>query len=267
MHQRPRETTHVRTADNSQLNLEGIGAVPLLIRSPTESREVLLNLCCVNYVPALHENYFSVSAASGNGILTVFDDSYVYLYSASDSGLITQGTRLGDVYYLQGAKHQPSAISLHNISDTSAASEAIWHARMCHVNPTRVKSLMRGLVTGMNVKDRKPYFCESCQYGKATRRPFKSISSVPKATVVLGRVCVDLCGPMKLQSTDGERYMLVILDQYTRYVQILCIREKSDAFARFKSYCIRTQNTHDREIKILRADGGDNSTPYNSQTS
>ena len=49
---------------------------------------------------------------------------------------------------------------------------------------------------------------------------------------------------------------MVILDQHSRYVEVHCIREKSEALSRYQIYCNKAHTLHDRKIKFLRADGG-----------
>ena len=141
------------------------------------------------------------------------------------------------IYLLQSDsnRHVVNDISLSN-----AAPEAIWHARMGHVSPRRgrVKTLMRGLASSMKVKVNKTYFCESCHFGKAMRKHFNSISDFPQAIDVLGRICVDLYGPTRIQSVDNEQYILVILDQFSRYVEAHCLRTKSEALFRYRSSTI-----------------------------
>ncbi|KAK2389118.1 secreted RxLR effector protein [Trifolium repens] len=48
-------------------------------------------------------------------------------------------------------------------------------------------------------------------------------------------------GPIQVESLEGKRYVLVVVDDYSRYTWVNFIREKSDAFDVFKELCIQIQ--------------------------
>jgi hypothetical protein len=144
-------TKFIRAADNSALVIAGLGTVSVRVKSSKDDIDSTLNLRNVNHVPTLHENYFSVSTAADNGMITVFDESTVRLYNASDSRLIASGERQGDVYYLIGRLASPQLAIINSLSTSNTASGAVWHARMGHACPRRVKSLLRGLATGIKI--------------------------------------------------------------------------------------------------------------------
>jgi hypothetical protein len=56
--------------------------------------------------------------------------------------------------------------------------------------------------------------CEGCQYGKEDRRPFEKSLSRCKAPLEL--LHGDLMGPTQTPSYSGARYMLVLVDDFTR---------------------------------------------------
>jgi hypothetical protein len=61
---------------------------------------------------------------------------------------------------------------------------------------------------------------------------------------------------MQIQSIDNEKYLMVLIDQFSRYVEIFCLKDKAEAFSRYKIYYNRARTLHGKEIKFLRADGG-----------
>ncbi|GJT83839.1 retrovirus-related pol polyprotein from transposon TNT 1-94 [Tanacetum coccineum] len=73
--------------------------------------------------------------------------------------------------------------------------------------------LVRGLP---NVKYDKYHLCPSCQLGKSKKasHPLKAENT---NTEVLHTLHMDLCGPMRTESINGKKYVLVIVDDYTRY--------------------------------------------------
>ena len=58
--------------------------------------------------------------------------------------------------------------------------------------------------------------CEDCVKGKQHRVYFKSMKVI-STTKPLELVHIDLCGPMRTRSLNHSRYVLVIIDDYSRY--------------------------------------------------
>ncbi|GKE27189.1 retrovirus-related pol polyprotein from transposon TNT 1-94 [Tanacetum coccineum] len=52
--------------------------------------------------------------------------------------------------------------------------------------------------------------------GKAKRSTFKA-KTVPSSKGRLHLIHMDLCGPMRVESINGNKYVLVIVDDYARY--------------------------------------------------
>ncbi|MBW0491621.1 hypothetical protein O181_031336 [Austropuccinia psidii MF-1] len=75
------------------------------------------------------------------------------------------------------------------------------------------------------------------------------------ASQTLEVVYMDLCGPIQSQSLLGARYFLIIINQFTGYVMIKFLRNKSDAFGAFKDYKARSENLQGRKILKIVSDG------------
>ncbi|MGZ8925638.1 MAG: integrase catalytic domain-containing protein, partial [Nitrososphaeraceae archaeon] len=77
---------------------------------------------------------------------------------------------------------------------------------------------------------------------------------------------VDLIGPLSEVNKDGKRihlpslqgkiYILVIVDEYSRYVMVEPIQQKSDATESIISYIKQQQNATRLVLKRLHSDGG-----------
>ncbi|GJU12240.1 retrovirus-related pol polyprotein from transposon TNT 1-94 [Tanacetum coccineum] len=62
---------------------------------------------------------------------------------------------------------------------------------------------------------------------KAKRSSFKS-KAVPSSKGRLNLLHMDLCGPMRVASINGKKYILVIVDDYSRYTWTLFLRSKDE---------------------------------------
>jgi hypothetical protein len=58
--------------------------------------------------------------------------------------------------------------------------------------------------------------CKSCQFGKQSRVQFKAREH--STTRPLELIHTDLCGPTSTQSPRGERYFILLIDDYTRWL-------------------------------------------------
>ena len=47
---------------------------------------------------------------------------------------------------------------------------------------------------------------------------------------------MDLCGPMRMQSHSGKRYVFVIVNDYSRFTWTLFLATKDEAFYEFVSF-------------------------------
>jgi gag-pre-integrase-like protein len=96
----------------------------------------------------------------------------------------------------------------------------LWHRRLGHINTHTMHELIsKYLVKGLPDLDCKHSpSCDACIRGKQVRSSFK-----PKKMVSTSRPCeflhIDLCDPMHVRSTRGKSYILVIVDDYSRFTR------------------------------------------------
>jgi hypothetical protein len=69
-------------------------------------------------------------------------------------------------------------------------------------------------------------------------------------------VHTDLLGPNTTTGLKGEKYIILLVYDYTRMTAICFLRNKSEAFENFKVYKEMVENEMDSKIKCLRSDNG-----------
>jgi len=67
---------------------------------------------------------------------------------------------------------------------------------------------------------------------------------------------MDLMGPMHVESIGGKRYILVVVDDFSRFTWVNFIREKSDIFDVFKELCTQLQREKGCGSVRIRSDHG-----------
>ncbi|GJV92333.1 retrovirus-related pol polyprotein from transposon TNT 1-94 [Tanacetum coccineum] len=102
------------------------------------------------------------------------------------------------------------------LSKASKTKSWLWHRRLSHLNFGTLKKLAKdGLARGIpKLKFQKDHLCSACALGKS-----KKSSHQPKAEDTnqekLYLLHMDLCGPMRVDSINGKKYILVIADNYS----------------------------------------------------
>ncbi|GKE33092.1 retrovirus-related pol polyprotein from transposon TNT 1-94 [Tanacetum coccineum] len=106
----------------------------------------------------------------------------------------------------------------------------LWHRLLSHMNFGAINHLARhGLVRGLpQLKFKKDYLCSACAMGKIKKKPHKPKSEDTNQEK-LYLLHTDLCGPMRVASVNGKKYILVIVDDYSRFTWVKCLRSKYEA--------------------------------------
>ncbi|GJZ71668.1 retrovirus-related pol polyprotein from transposon TNT 1-94 [Tanacetum coccineum] len=85
----------------------------------------------------------------------------------------------------------------------------LWHQRLSHLNFDYINLISKkDIVIGLpKLKYVKDQLCSSCEVSKAKRSSFKS-KAVPSSKGRLNLLHMDLCGPMRVASINGKKYIL-----------------------------------------------------------
>ncbi|GKB27685.1 retrovirus-related pol polyprotein from transposon TNT 1-94 [Tanacetum coccineum] len=67
---------------------------------------------------------------------------------------------------------------------------------------------------------------------------------------------MDLCGPMRIASINGKRYVLVIVDDYSRYTWVVFLRSKDEAPEEIKNFLKRITVLLQARVIIVRTNNG-----------
>ncbi|XP_070039289.1 uncharacterized protein [Nicotiana tomentosiformis] len=69
-------------------------------------------------------------------------------------------------------------------------------------------------------------------------------------------VHIDLCGPIRILSRGGKRYVMVLIDDYSRFTWTLFLTYKDEAFDMFTSFVRKTQKQLGNQHTSIRYDHG-----------
>ncbi|GJV28177.1 retrovirus-related pol polyprotein from transposon TNT 1-94 [Tanacetum coccineum] len=130
---------------------------------------------------------------------------------------LLKGNRSTNLYTIN-LHDKASASPICLVARATSTKLWLWHQRLSHLNFDTINDLARNnLVTGVpKFKYHKEHLCPLREQGKSKRasHPPKPVSNSKQRLHLLH---MDLCGPMRIASINGKRYVLVIVDDYSRY--------------------------------------------------
>nr|GEW47279.1 retrovirus-related Pol polyprotein from transposon TNT 1-94 [Tanacetum cinerariifolium] len=179
-----------------------------------------------------------------------------------DVDLLT-GSRGNNLYTLSlrdMMKSSPICL-LYNASKTKSE---LWHRRLSHLNFGVINHLARqGHVRGLpKLKFKKDHLCSACAKGKSKKKSHKPKSKDTNQEK-LYLLHMDLCGPMRVESVNGNNYILFIVDDYSRFTWVKCLRSKDEA----SNFIIKFLKMILVRLKVpIRRIRTDNGTEFVNQT-
>nr|GEV74075.1 integrase, catalytic region, zinc finger, CCHC-type, peptidase aspartic, catalytic [Tanacetum cinerariifolium] len=69
---------------------------------------------------------------------------------------------------------------------------------------------------------------------------------------------MDLCGPIRVKSVNGKKYILVIVDDYSRFTWVKCLRSKDEAPDFIIKFLKMIQVRLKVPLRCIRTDNGTN---------
>nr|GEV31605.1 integrase, catalytic region, zinc finger, CCHC-type, peptidase aspartic, catalytic [Tanacetum cinerariifolium] len=170
----------------------------------------------VYYVEGLGHNLFFVGQFCDSDLEVAFRKHSCYVRETDGVELI-KGSRGSNLYTISVEDMMKSS-PICLLSKASKNKTWLWHRRLNHLNFSTINDLARkDFVRGLpRLKFKKDHLCSACQLGKSKKHTHK-----PKIEntnlVVLNTLHMDLCGPMRVQIINGKKYILVIVDDYSRF--------------------------------------------------
>nr|GEV16117.1 hypothetical protein [Tanacetum cinerariifolium] len=196
--------------------------------------------------------YGNLVQGAGNDLLTGSRGTYLYSITLQDTT-------------------SPNPICL--MAKATSSQACFWHCRLSHLNFDTINLLSKndiviGLLKLKFVKDR---LCSSCELGKAKRKSFQS-KTTPSSKRWLQLLHMDLCGPMRVESINRRKYVLVIVNYYSRYTWTHFLKSKDETrevlidFLRLVQRGLHAQSFVVTTADALKQLQQQNITPLNTQT-
>nr|GEY58170.1 hypothetical protein [Tanacetum cinerariifolium] len=133
----------------------------------------------------------------------------------------------------------------------------LWHHRLSYLNFDTINLLSKNdIVIGLlKLKFVKDHLCSSFQLGKAKRKFFQT-KTTPSFKRRLQLLHMDLCGPMRVESINGTKYVLVIVDNYSRYTWTHFLMSKDETPEVLIDFVRLVQRGLHAQVRIVQTDKG-----------
>jgi transposase InsO family protein len=279
--------SRVSTAGGDTLNVAGKGKVDFsTVSGGIQFDDVL-------YVPGITKNLLSVGAiADGRSKPKIlFDSNHVWILrncpTPVDHQIISVGTRdrKNGLYKFRPpqSNNSRSLLSINSVEVTpKEALASLWHARFCHISPkTLTYMAAKAKVEGLPTLIYKIPFCVACCTGKQSRAPKPSTQSSRRSDHGIGSLVQvpvgsgshqsgtgssrtvaplellhsDICGPLS-KSLSGSRYILSIIDDFSRFTWIFFLKRKSETLTKIKQFKAMIELQSPYRVQAIRSDNG-----------
>ncbi|GKF75475.1 retrovirus-related pol polyprotein from transposon TNT 1-94 [Tanacetum coccineum] len=143
------------------------------------------------------------------------------------------------------------------MSRATSAKSWLWHRQLSQLNFGTINQLTsHDLVDGLSkFKYHKNHLSSACEQGKSKKASLPS-KLVPSTESKLKLLHMDLCGPLRVASINGKKYILMIVDDYSRFTWVYFLRTKDEAPDMIIDFVNQVQRNLKVSILTIRTDNG-----------
>ncbi|GJS27882.1 retrovirus-related pol polyprotein from transposon TNT 1-94 [Tanacetum coccineum] len=200
------------------------------------------------------------------GTVRFGNDEYAAIIGYGDYKL--GDTIISRVYYVEGLKH--NLFSVGQFCD--GGLEVAFRQHSCHIRNYDMVDLLKGSRTtnlySISLNDMlsaspvclltKASSTKSWLWRnvKGRKEHHITLKTANTNTEVLHTLHMDLCGPMRTESINGKKYVLVIVDDYTRFGWVRFLRTKDETPHAIEKFIVKTQRALNATVRFVRTDNG-----------
>ncbi|KAM2874298.1 hypothetical protein COP2_017588 [Malus domestica] len=234
------------------LSIHNIGSATI----QTNNHSLLLNK--ILHVPRIARNLLSVKQlCADNKSWFICDESQFFVQDKRTREIVYHGKSKPEELFHIPVVPQKRGVQVSSSNPAAYLGKAIksevWHQRLGHPTQEIMSSMLQKSKISGYIDD-KHTICVPCIQGKMSRTPFPVRSNT--CTFPFEKIHSDTWGPSPVKSLEGYRYYVTLIDEYTRYVWIFPMSNKSDVFTIFVRFYNFVLTQFGKHIKSLQTDGG-----------
>lgn len=222
----------------------------LNVKSIVNGREMqTLTISNVHYCENASVNLLSIGSLDEKGVDFTLSKGLMKARRNGDS--LFNAEKVGRLYFVNFEILTPSA----NVANSKIDISTLWHRRLAHLSMQSIHNMKKtNMVKGIsNELEKNIDFCDCCVKTKMTRAKFDGTR--PQTTRALERIHSDVCGPFQ-RSYDGFQYYVTFIDDYTHVTNTYLLKQKSEVFQKFQTFCESVESHFGTRVSRLRCDNG-----------
>ena len=134
-------------------------------------------------------------------------------------------------------------------------STSVLHQRLGHPSSKILNHVIKACSSfKLDNKNKTFDFCDACQIEKMHKLHFPATAIKTKSPLEI--LHTDLWGPDPVVSSQGYRYYVSFVDDFTRFTWIFPLKTKSETLSVFKIFKNQIEKQLNRPIKCLQSDWG-----------
>lgn len=236
----------VKFGNDFKVKIEGKGSIVFQCKNGE-----LRKLDDVYYIPDLCSNIISLGQLAEGGDQIMIKDPFMSVYEASGRLLMKVKRSPNRLYKIELEEAENMCLTV-KVKDPTW----LWHMRMGHINFNSLKFMVdKEMIKGVPRLSIPQSPCEGCLAGKQSRNPFPAQANF-RAKKRLELIHGDLCGPVSPPTPSGNRYFMLLVDDYSRVMWVYLLKSKDEAFQAFKNFRSLVEVETGEKVKTLRTDRG-----------
>uniref|UniRef100_A0A2N9FT93 Integrase catalytic domain-containing protein n=1 Tax=Fagus sylvatica TaxID=28930 RepID=A0A2N9FT93_FAGSY len=192
-----------------------------------------------------------------NNCSCYFDSNKFLIQDLPSGKVLYKGLSKNGLYPIHTHASSPSVTASPSVSAflSSKNKWQLWHHRLGHPSDRVLVSALPSLSSCISVSNKHvQHHCKHCLIGKMHKLPFAQ--SQFQSTQPLELVHSDVWGPAPINSSNGYRYYLLFVDDFSRFSWLFLLKHKSEVLTTFKHFKATVENQLSTQIKYLRTDCG-----------
>ncbi|KAJ0862094.1 putative RNA-directed DNA polymerase [Helianthus annuus] len=244
----------LKVGDDRELEVKAIGTLQLVMKTG-----LCIKLYDTLYVPEVTRNLVSGPKLDMDGFIVSHGHRQLSIHY--DSVLYGTGVLDGGLYRLELDDGFSKSLLSYNINESLTkmeekrdleTSSMLWHQRLGHISKERLNRLVKDeVLPPLDFSDFGT--CVKCLKGKMTLANKKGAT---RSSNLLELIHTDISGPYQIAGITGHTSFITFIDDYSRYMYLYLIKEKSESLTTFKDYKAEVEKQLDRQIKVVRSDRG-----------
>lgn len=216
----------------------------------SEGNPLIIPVKNVLFVPVLKENLISVKRLTEQDFEVTFTKGTCAIKHKDK--VIVKADLCGDLFKLRQTDRALTVKNQH-----SHDCQHAWHRKLGHRDFEAIKMMVsKGIAKGIVMRDcGLREVCDTCTKGKMARKPFPQ-KSESKSNSILQLIHTDVCGPMQTMTPGQNRYILTLIDDYSRYTTIYLLSQKSEVTERIQNFVQEVKMKFGIVPKVFRSDRG-----------